>query len=444
MRDQTIAPEGFGPTLTDAHFKVPLSLADPEVAALIAAEHRRHADRLELVASENYVSLAQLQASGSTLGNVTVEGYPGARFLGTSMHIDALERLAIGRACRLFRARFANVQPHSGTQANQAVFLALLKPGDTILSMRLTDGGHFSHGDSHNLSGLWFKPVHYGVNAQDGRIDYDEAERQARRHRPKLIIAGGSAYPRAIDFARLADIARAVGARLMVDIAHVAGLIACQLFPDPFPHADVVTSTSYKNLRGVRGGLILSNDEALARRIDEALCPGLQGTPILSLVAGKAVAFGEALQPGYTEYNRQVLANARTLAAALAERGIPAVTGGTDTPFMVAEVHRLGLTGRAATAHLENCGIGANAVPIPGDADFEHAGGLRLGTSAITTRGLRENECVEVADIVAHSLHEAARGGLQDGTCAQQVQRICARFPLYPELLPPSDRMSQN
>jgi glycine hydroxymethyltransferase len=412
------------------HFRAPLAQGDAAVARLLALESQRLAGRLELGASENYVSLAQLQAGASALGNVTVEGYPGARFLGTSPHVDELERLAIERACRVFGARHANVQPHSGTQANQAVFMAVLRPGDGLLAMRLADGGHFSHGDPGTLSGQCYRAVHYGVRADDGLIDYDEVQALAQRHRPRLIVAGGSAYPRSIDFERLARLAREAGALLMADIAHVAGLVAAGLFPNPLPHADVVTTTTYKNLRGVRGGLVLSRDAALARRIDEALCPALQGTPILGLVAGKAVALGEALTPAYAAYHRRVLANARALAAALQAQGLHVQTGGTDVPFVVLDVRRLGLDGRQAAACLDECGIGANAVPLPGDTDFAHAGGLRLGTSAVTTRGFAEADCVQAAAWVATALRPGAAAPARRHI-AEQVRTRLQALPFY-------------
>jgi glycine hydroxymethyltransferase len=420
---------------TRAHFEATLDAVDPALAALLGAEAERQEQRLELVASENHVSHAQLEASGCILGNTTVEGYPGARFLGASLHVDAVERLAISRACQVFGSRFANVQPHSGTQANQAVFLALLVPGDTVLSMSLAAGGHFSHGEPSNLSGLWFHAVHYGVDAKSGRIDYDEAERQAHAHRPKLIIAGASAYPRAIDFARFAAIAHSVGAHLMVDIAHVAGLVASDLFPNPFPHAHIVTSTTYKNFRGVRGGLILCNDPALAARIDAAICPGLQGTPMLNLIAGKAVAFLEALQPAYRTYSRQVLANARALASALERGDIAVLTGGTDTPFVIADLRPLGSDASAATRLLDGLRIGVSGAPVPGDAGgLVRAAGIRLGVSSLTTRGMRETECEKVGDIIAHALRAGAGAGLDGGAAAalsQEVSALCTRFPLY-------------
>lgn len=414
-----------------SHFSTPLAQRDAAVARLLALESQRLACRLELGASENYISLAQSQAGASALGNVTVEGYVGARFLGASPHVDDLERLAIDRACRVFGARFANVQPHSGTQANQAVFLATMKPGDCLLSMRLADGGHFSHGDPATVSGQWYRAVHYGVHASSGVIDYDELQALARREQPRLIVAGGSAYPRTIDFARLAGIAREVGALLMADIAHVAGLVAAGLFPNPLPHADVVTTTTYKSLRGVRGGLILTMDTELAQRIDQALCPTLQGTPILGLIAGKAVALGEAQTPAFAAYHGQVLANARALAESLQARGMTVLTGGTDVPFVVLDLRRLGLSGREAASRLDSCGIGANAVPLPGDADFAHAAGLRLGTSAVTTRGFTPADCARAAAWVVAAL-DAERDATR-AHIANEVQVHMRRLPFYGE-----------
>ncbi len=420
-----------------------LQALDPDVAALLAQEAQRQSDRLELVASENHISQAQREASGSVLADTTVEGYPGARFLAASAGVDALEQMAIDRACRLFGARHANVQPHSGTQANQAALLALLKPGDSLLSMDLKAGGHFSHGAPGTLSGDWFTAHHYGVDASTGLIDADEVAALARAHRPRLIVAGASAYPRAIDFARFAAIARDVGALLMVDMAHVAGLVATGHFPSPLPHADVVTTTTYKNLRGPRGGLILCNDAALAARLDAALCPGLQGTPLMQMVAAKAVAFGEALQPAFHAYSDQVLRNARALAAALAAHGIAPMTGGTDVPFVVAQLRPLGLRAATLVQALDTVHIGCSAVPVPGDTDFEHAHGLRLGVSALTTRGMAEAECEAIAAIVAGMAHALA-GGLSPPTgAARAVRALCRRFPLSPLSHFPSNSRSQ-
>lgn len=415
-----------------AFLRQPLRTLDPQVAAWIAQEQQRQGDRLELMASENHTSLAQREASGSVLADTTVEGYPGARFLAASPGVDALEQLAIERACRLFGARFANVQPHSGTQANQAALLALLRPGDTLLSMDLRAGGHFSHGAGGTLSGDWFTARHYGTDPRTGLIDHDEVLSLARQHRPRLIIAGASAYPRSIDFARFAAIAWEVGARLMVDMAHVAGLVATGHFPNPLPHADVVTTTTYKNLRGPRGGLILCNDPELAASVDAALCPGLQGTPIVQLIAAKAVAFGEALQPAFHAYSAQVLRNARALAAALSARGIAPLTGGTDVPFVVADLRALGVHAAPLVRALDTLQVGCNAVPVPGDADFEHAHGLRLGVSALTTRGMAEAECDIVAGIVAETARALAAGAPPPSHAADAVRSLCRRFPLNP------------
>lgn len=406
-----------------------LRQVDAEVADHIAAEAQRQSQRLELVASENHISAAQREASGSILGNTTVEGYPGARFLAASEAVDAIERLAIARACKLFDARFANVQPHSGTQANQAVMLALLRPGDTLLSMSLAAGGHFSHGEPSTLSGQWFQAIHYGVDPGTQLIDYAQAHALALQHRPRLIIAGASAYPRSIDFARFGQIAREVGAHLMVDIAHVAGLVATGHFPNPLPHADIVTSTTYKNLRGARGGLILCNDPLLAERIDAAVCPGLQGTPLMHMIAAKAVAFKEALQPEFATYSAQVLRNVRALGHGLAQRGIPMVTGGTDVPFLIADLRPLGIIADPLVRGLDALNIGCNAAPVAGDIDFAKARGLRLGASALTTRGMCEAEFAQIAGIIADAADALAQGRTLPAEAAAAVSALSRRFP---------------
>lgn len=403
---------------------------DPEIAACIAAEEQRQSERLELVASENYISAAQREASGSVLGNTTVEGYPGARFLAASESVDAIERLAIARACKLFGARFANVQPHSGTQANQAVLLALLKPGDTLLSMSLGAGGHFSHGEPSTLSGKWFQAHHYGVDPQTHLIDYEEVQALAQRYRPQLIIAGASAYPRTIDFARFAQIAHEVSAFLMVDIAHVAGLVATGHFPNPLPHADIVTSTTYKNFRGARGGLILCNDLVLSARLDSAVCPGLQGTPVMNMVAAKAVAFHEAMQPEFAKYSEQVLLNARELGRELQKHGIPMLTGGTDVPFLIADLRPLAITASALVRALDSINVGCNAAPVAADSDFAQARGLRLGVSALTTRGMREADCGEIASLIAGVAYAIAQGQKPAVEAAETVRTLARRFPL--------------
>ncbi|MEO7853826.1 MAG: serine hydroxymethyltransferase [Rubrivivax sp.] len=407
-----------------------LASSDPEIAALIQREAVFQAHRLDLVASDNHVSAAQLEACAGVLADNTVEGYPGARFLAASRYVDGIERLAMERACHLFKCRFANVQPHSGTQANQAVMLALLKPGDRLLSMQVSAGGHFSHGEPGTLSGQWFDARHYGVHADTGLIDYDEVRSLAQRHRPRLIIAGASAYPRAIDFESFAQIAREVDATLMVDMAHVAGLVASGHFPDPVPHADVVTSTTYKNLPGVHGGLMLCNDETLAARLDAALCPGLQGTVLFGMIAAKAVAFREASQPAFRAYGEQVLRNARSLGAALQTLGIPLLTGGTDTPFVIADLRSHVTLAAPVVAALDALGIGSNAAPLPHDGgDFSRARGLRLGVNAITTRGMTEKQCERIAHFVAQAVQAVARGGPLPTTVGEAVLSMCQRYP---------------
>ncbi|MGH6962249.1 MAG: serine hydroxymethyltransferase, partial [Dongiaceae bacterium] len=388
--------------VTDGHFTAPVTDSDPAVADAIAAELRRQRDVIELVASENMVSRAVLEAQGSILTNRTVEGYPGARYYNGVVNIDVLEGLAIERACRLFGSKFANVQPHSGSQANQAVLLACAKPGDTILGMALVAGGHLTHGAPWSMTGQVFNAVGYGVRREDGRIDHDEVERLAREHRPKVIIAGGSAYPRQIDFARFRAIADAVGARLLVDMAHFAGLVAGGAHPSPVPHADVVTTTTYKSLRGSRGAIILTNDAKLAKRIDNAVFPGMQGSALLQAVAGKAVCLGEALRPAFREHAAAVLANARTLAATLEARGYDLVAGGTDTPLMLVDLRRQQIKGNVAAESLDRAGITCNKNNVPFDQeDPKVASGLRFGVSAGTSRGFRTAEFETVGGLIA-------------------------------------------
>jgi len=374
-----------------------------------------------------------LDVQGSILTNKTVEGYPGKRFYAGAAHVDVIERTAIERACALFGCRFANVQPHSGSQANHAAMHAVAEPDDTILAMDLNAGGHLSHGAAVNLSGKWFRTVNYGVRLQDGLIDYDEVIDLARRHRPKLVIAGGSAYPRALDFAAFRRAADAAGGRLLADIAHFAGLVAGGAHADPFPHADIVTTTTYKSLRGPRGAVILWNDAALTKRIDAAVFPGLQGTPYLHVLAGKAVALGEALRPEFRAYAAAVLANARALAARLQRHGFDLVCGGTDTPLMVVDLRRQGLAGDVAAHALERAGIVANMNPIPSDAaDRRVMSGLRFGVSGATTRGFGIPEFEAVGDWIAEVL-QAPRG---DSAAAEQavlarVRALTRRFPIY-------------
>ena len=422
--------------LPPGYFTAPVGQTDPVIAAAIANEERRQQNVIELIASENIVSRAVLDVQGSILTNKTVEGYPGKRYHAGAVNVDVVERTAIERACQLFGCRFANVQPHSGSQANHAVLHAVAEPGETILGMDLNAGGHLSHGAAVNCSGKWFKVVSYGVHARSGLIDYDEVVDLARKHRPKLVIAGGSAYPRALDFAAFRRAADAGGAKLLVDMAHFAGLVAGGVHAHPFPHADIVTTTTYKSLRGPRGALILWNDEALRKPINNAVFPGLQGTPSLHIVAGKAVALGEALKPEFAAYAAAVLANARALARRLQQHGFELVGGGTDTPLMLVDLRGKGLTGAPAAQSLERAGIIANMNPIPSDAvDLKVMSGLRFGASGATTRGFGVEEFETVGDLI-HEVLEGLRGEGCDNTAAERsvlerVHRITRRFPIY-------------
>ena len=418
-----------------------LATADPELAAAIAGECERQQTQIELIASENIVSRAVLEAQGSVLTNKYAEGYPGRRYYGGCGFVDVAERLAIDRAKRLFGCGFANVQPHAGAPANQAVFLALLAPGDAILGMSLAAGGHLTHGAPPNLSGKWFRAVTYGVRAEDARIDFDEVERQAETHRPRLIIAGGSAYPRIIDFARFRAIADRVGAYLMVDMAHFAGLVAGGAHPSPLPHAHVVTTTTHKTLRGPRGGMILSNDPDIARRIDSAVFPGLQGGPLMHVIAAKAVALGEALQPGFAAYARAVIENAQTLAATLQAAGLAIVSGGTDTHLLLVDLRPLGLTGRDAEQALERAGITCNKNGIPFDPQKPTVtSGIRLGSPAATTRGFGIAEFRQVGEWIAEVLHGLARdpggNGQLRGAGARRGCRAVRPLPDLPRYRP--------
>ena len=414
-----------------------LAASDPEVFATLAGELRRQQDQIELIASENLVSEAVLAAQGSVLTNKYAEGYPGRRYYGGCVHADRAEELAIERALALFGCRFANVQPHSGSQANQAVMLALLRPGDTVMGMSLAAGGHLTHGARPNLSGKWFNVVPYGVRRQDGLIDYEELEALAETHRPKLIIAGASAYPRIVDLARFRAIADRVGAFLVVDIAHVAGLVAAGVHPSPFPHAHVVTSTTHKTLRGPRGGLILGNDPDLGRRINAALFPGLQGGPLMHVVAAKAVAFGEASTPAFRNYARAVVDNARALAEALSARGLDPVTGGTDTHLLLIDLRRKGMTGDRAEAVLERAGLTCNKNAIPFDPERPTVtSGIRIGTPAGTTRGFDRTTFREIGDMIADVIDGAAANGEAGNRAVEaavhaRVRALCDRFPVY-------------
>ncbi len=429
--------EHANPTSAHRFFGASLHESDPVLAEAIGAELRRQQDGIELIASENIVSRAVLEAQGSVLTNKYAEGYPGRRYYGGCVEVDKAEQLAIDRAKELFGAGFANVQPHSGAQANQAVFLALLQPGDCILGMSLAAGGHLTHGAAPNLSGKWFRAVQYGVRADDGLLDYEELEHLARTERPKMIIAGGSAYPRAIDFARIRAVADEVGAYFLVDMAHYAGLIAAGVYPSPIAHAHVCTTTTHKTLRGPRGGMILTNDEALAKKFNSAVFPGLQGGPLMHVIAGKAVAFGEALRPEFRTYQRAVIDNARMLAETLIEQGCAIVTGGTDCHIALVDLRPKRVTGKAAEASLERAHMTANKNAIPFDPEKPAiTSGIRLGTPAATTRGFGTAEFREVGMMIGEVLDGLARSN--DGTNAQieaaigaRVQAMCARFPIY-------------
>jgi len=416
------------------YFSARLSDVDPVIAAAVAAELARQQNQIELIASENIVSRAVLEAQGSILTNKTVEGYPGRRYHGGADNVDEVERLAVERACALFGCGFANVQPHSGSQANQTVFLALLEPADKVLSMALDAGGHLSHGAAPNMSGRWFDVARYGVAEADGRIDMDDVAALARAHRPKLIIAGGSAYPRVIDFAAFRAVADDVGAWLLVDMAHFAGLVAGGAHPSPLPHAHVVTTTTYKSLRGPRGGIVLTDDAALAKKIDSAMFPGLQGSPMLHVMAGKAVCLVEAQRPEFADYAARVLANARTLAETLLGRGIDIVSGGTDTPLLLIDLRALGLKGNAAQAVLERAGLTCNKNAVPGDPENPTVtSGLRLGVSAVTTRGFGPDELARVGDLIADLLLAMAAGDADEVAehASVDVAALCAAFPIY-------------
>jgi glycine hydroxymethyltransferase len=418
-------------------FGAPLAETDPDLAAALDSELIRQQDGIELIASENAVSAAVLEAQGSVLTNKYAEGYPGRRYYGGCEYVDVAERLAIDRAKRLFSCGFANVQPHSGAQANQAAFLALLQPGDTILGMSLGAGGHLTHGAAPNLSGKWFRAVQYGVRRDDGLLDYEELERLAHAEKPKLIIAGGSAYPRFLDFPRIRRAADEVGAYFMVDMAHFAGLVAAGLFPDPLPHAHVVTTTTHKTLRGPRGGMILANDPEIGRKINSAVFPGLQGGPLMHVIAGKAAAFGEALRPEFRTYQKAVVENAKALAETLAERGLAIVTGGTDCHLLLVDLRPRGVTGKAAEASLERARITANKNAIPFDPEKPTVtSGIRLGSPAATTRGFGTAEFREIGLMIDEVLEGLSRSNDRANDAAEasvgaRVQALCARFPLY-------------
>ena len=422
-----------------AFFTANLRESDPDLADGIAAELRRQQEQIELIASENIVSLAVLEAQGSVLTNKYAEGYPGRRYYGGCEAVDIVEELAISRAKELFGCSFVNVQAHSGAQANQSVMLALLKPGDTFLGLSLSAGGHLTHGAAPNLSGKWFNAVQYSVRRDDGLIDFDEVERLAREHKPKMIIAGGSAYPRTLDFPRFRKIADEVGAYFMVDMAHFAGLVAGGVHPSPLPHAHIVTTTTHKTLRGARGGMVLSNDAEIGKKINSAIFPGLQGGPLMHAIAGKAVAFGEALHPSFKDYARQVVENAKVLSDTLKAGGFDIVTGGTDTHLVLVDLRPKQLTGNVAEKSLDRAGITCNKNGVPFDPEKPTVtSGVRLGTPAGTTRGFGTEEFRAVAEMITEVLDGLAANP-EDNSAAEQrvrarVQELCARFPIYPEL----------
>jgi|SRR5665213_1255973 len=415
-----------------------LASADPEMAKVIAEELERQRDKIELIASENIVSRAVLEAQGSVLTNKYAEGYPGRRYYGGCEYVDVAEELAIDRAKRLFNCAFANVQPHSGAQANQAVFFALMQPGDTFMGLDLAAGGHLTHGSPVNQSGKWFKPVSYGVRRQDHRIDMDEVAAIAKQHNPKLIIAGGSAYSRIVDFKRFREIADSVGAYFMVDMAHFAGLVAGGVHPNPLNHAHVVTTTTHKTLRGPRGGMILSNDVDLGKKINSAVFPGLQGGPLMHVIAAKGVAFGEALRPDFKLYARAIVDNAKALAETLHAQGLDIVSGGTDTHLMLVDLRPKGATGRAAEKALDRAFITTNKNAIPFDTEKPAiTSGIRLGSPAGTTRGFGPAEFKEIGKLIVEVVEAVARKG-EEGDAAIEdsvrvrVGELCRRFPIYP------------
>lgn len=426
-------------SVSSGFFTAGLAAADPAIAQAIAEELGREQDQIELIASENIVSLAVLQAQGSLLTNKYAEGYPGKRYYGGCEFVDVVEQLAIDRAKQLFNCAYANVQAHSGSQANQSVLLALVKPGDTILGMSLDAGGHLTHGAAPNLSGKWFNAVQYGVRRQDGLIDYEQVESLAREHKPALIIAGGSAYARTIDFARFRKLADEVGALFMVDMAHYAGLVAAGVYPSPLPHAHIVTTTTHKTLRGPRGGLVLTNDEAIGKKINSATFPGLQGGPLMHVIAAKAVAFGEALTPEFKSYAQSVLDNARQLAATLQEGGLDIISQGTDSHLMLVDLRPKGVTGKAAEASLERAGMTCNKNAIPYDPEKPTiTSGIRLGSPAATTRGFGQAEFRQIGEMILEVLDGLATNPDDNSAIEQRVRErvrsLCLRFPIYPTL----------
>ena len=422
---------------SNTFFSAGLAETDPEIARAIELELGRQRDEIELIASENIVSRAVLEAQGSVMTNKYAEGYAGKRYYGGCQFVDIAEKLAIERVCKLFDCKFANVQPSSGSQANQAVFLALLQPGDTFLGLDLAAGGHLTHGSPVNMSGKWFKPVSYTVRKDDETIDMEQVARLAAEHKPRLIIAGGSAYSRFWDFAKFREIADSVGAYFMVDMAHFAGLVAGGAHPSPFPHAHVVTSTTHKTLRGPRGGLVLTNDEDIAKKINSAVFPGMQGGPLMHVVAAKAVAFGEALKPGFKAYAQQVVDNARALAKAVADGGFRIVSGGTDNHLMLVDLRPKGLTGKAAEAALGRAHITCNKNGVPFDTASPFiTSGIRIGSPAATSRGFGASEFAQVGALIVETLDGLARNGDAANDAVEASVKIRAgaltkRFPIY-------------
>ena len=428
------------PHRDDGFFTEALSTRDPEIFGAITKEFGRQSEEIELIASENIVSAAVMAAQGSVMTNKYAEGYPGRRYYGGCDYVDIAENLAIERACKLFDCAHANVQPNSGSQANQGVFTALLTPGDTILGMSLDAGGHLTHGAKPNQSGKWFNAIQYGVRKQDMEIDYDAIAELAAEHKPKMLIAGGSAIPRVIDFAKMREIADSVGAYLLVDMAHFAGLVASGHYPSPFPHAHVATTTTHKTLRGPRGGMILTNDEDIAKKVNSAIFPGIQGGPLMHVIAAKAVAFGEALRPEFKAYQTQVIANAKALADQLMKGGLDIVTGGTDTHLMLVDLRPKGVKGNATEKALGRANITCNKNGIPFDTEKPMiTSGVRLGTPAATTRGFTETEFRQVADWIVEVVDGLAANG-EDGNggveakVAAEVKALCQRFPIYPSI----------
>jgi glycine hydroxymethyltransferase len=418
-------------------FEKTLKDSDPKLKAMIDREFEREQYQIELIASENIVSQAVLEAQGSVLTNKYAEGYPGKRYYGGCEFVDEVERLAIERACKLFDCGFANVQPHSGSQANQAVFMSLMQPGDTFLGMSLDHGGHLTHGSKANQSGKWFNAVHYGVREEDGLIDHDMVRDMAIEHKPKVIVAGASAYPRKIDFAFFREIADEVGAYLMVDMAHYAGLVAPGEYPSPIPHAHVVTTTTHKTLRGPRGGMILTNDEKIAKKVNSAIFPGLQGGPLEHVIAAKAVAFGEALDPSFKTYTQKVISNCKVLAKTLVEGGVDIFTGGTDSHMILVDLRPFGLKGNAAEESLERARLTTNKNAIPFDEESPFiTSGIRVGTPAGTTRGFGEDEFKQIGLWMIDVLKGLSENGV-DGNAAveervaSEAKALCEKFPIY-------------